>query len=140
MNVNDVFDLIIEDIKVKLNSEFDRNFERKAFFSEKWKPAKHPPRRGSLLLRTSALRKSVRGATREGLTLVWKSSKPYAAIHNEGGVIPRKSKRGKAYNITILRRQFVGNSPETKTIIDDLIRKNLPATLNDYFYNLFRNG
>ena len=37
---------ILSDMRVELSDEFDRNFERKAFFSDKWKPRAHdyPPR------------------------------------------------------------------------------------------------
>ena len=38
---------ILSDMRVELSDEFDRNFERKAFFSDKWKPRAHdyPQRR-----------------------------------------------------------------------------------------------
>jgi len=36
-------------MKVELLSEFDRNFERKAFFSQKW-PARRREGKGSLLV------------------------------------------------------------------------------------------
>ncbi len=29
---------ILDGLRVELTDEFDRNFERKAFFSDKWKP------------------------------------------------------------------------------------------------------
>lgn len=32
---------ILNDMRVDLSEEFDRNFERKAFFSDKWKPRAH---------------------------------------------------------------------------------------------------
>ena len=38
---------ILSDMRVELSDEFDRNFERKAFFSDKWKPRAHDYNRGS---------------------------------------------------------------------------------------------
>ena len=35
---------ILKDIKVELGDEFDRNFERQGFFSEKWQRRKSPKR------------------------------------------------------------------------------------------------
>jgi len=34
-----LFNLLLNDIRIELNEEFDRNFERKAFFNTAWKPA-----------------------------------------------------------------------------------------------------
>ncbi|WP_318546328.1 phage virion morphogenesis protein [Flavobacterium columnare] len=65
---------------------FDRNFERKAFFNQKWPTTSMRNRRGSLMMRTGALRRSIRSNV-QGSQIVWKSSLPYAAIHNEGGEI-----------------------------------------------------
>ena len=45
---------ILEDLRVELSDEFDRNFERKGFFSDKWKPRAREYPRGSLLLVTGA--------------------------------------------------------------------------------------
>ena len=45
---------ILSDLRVELTEEFDRNFERKGFFSDKWKPRAREYPRGSLLLVTGA--------------------------------------------------------------------------------------
>jgi len=83
---DDIFKKIQKDIKVKLSDEFDRNFERKAFFDQTWAESKAPNRRGSLMMRTGSLRSSVNAELiPEGVK--WSSSKPYANIHNEGGKI-----------------------------------------------------
>ena len=37
MDLDKFLQNIIYDVKVDLADEFDRNFERKAFFDEKWK-------------------------------------------------------------------------------------------------------
>ena len=91
----EVIDRSIEDIKVEFDEEFDRNFERKAFFDEKeWPERKFDDGVGSLLQRTGGLRRSIRSRKRRG-ELVYSSSRPYAQIHNEGGEIKvtRKMKR-----------------------------------------------
>jgi len=76
----------ITDLRVQLLEEFDYNFERKAFFDKSWKETKFPNRRGSLMMRTGALRRSLR-ATSNDNSITFMSSLPYAAIHNEGGEI-----------------------------------------------------
>lgn len=76
---------ILTDLKVELTEEFDRNFERKAFFSKPW-PQRLLEGRGSLLLQTGKLRRSIRAQVTNN-SVSWSSSEPYAAIHNEGGTI-----------------------------------------------------
>lgn len=39
-NFEPFFKTILKDLKVELSDEFDRNFERKAFFNEAWKQSK----------------------------------------------------------------------------------------------------
>ncbi len=36
-NINKIIKSILRDIAVELTDEFDQNFERQAFFSEKWR-------------------------------------------------------------------------------------------------------
>ena len=52
---------ILEDMRVELSDEFDANFERKGFFSDKWKPRAYDNPRGSLLMVSSAMRRSAQG-------------------------------------------------------------------------------
>ena len=91
----EVIDQSLEDIKTDLDEEFDRNFQRRAFFDELlWPERKFDDGYGSLMQRTGELRTSVHSRKRRG-ELVYSSSKPYARIHNEGGEIKvtRKMKR-----------------------------------------------
>ena len=81
-----LFNLLLKDIQVGLNDEFDRNFERKAFFNIGWKEAKLNTI-GSLMMRTGALRKSLRSDIMGNNSIRWESSLPYADIHNSGGAI-----------------------------------------------------
>lgn len=77
----------LEDIKVECDEKFDRNFERKAFFSGKWK------RRGGayhedkpLLMDTGKLRHSISSRIVDN-KLIYSSDVEYAGFHNEGATI-----------------------------------------------------
>ena len=74
LSANELKNDILNDMRVELSDEFDRNFERKAFFTEKWKPRAHDYPRGSLLIVTGAMRRSTQGRV-EG-------PRPYAKIHH----------------------------------------------------------
>lgn len=87
MTPKDFLKQTLTDIKVKLGEEFDRNFERKAFFDEKWPATKLTYHRGSLMMRTGRLRKSLLNPKVTSNGIVWSSSLPYADIHNNGGEI-----------------------------------------------------
>ena len=51
---------ILRDIEVELTDEFDRNFERQAFFTQAWQRRKSPTRPGGLILvDTGGLRRSI---------------------------------------------------------------------------------
>ena len=52
MNAQHFKQKLLSDAKVKLSEEFDRNFERKAFFSDKWKKRQYNNPKGSLLMVT----------------------------------------------------------------------------------------
>lgn len=85
---------IVEDTKVDLTQEFDRNFERKAFFNKKWKGTKHANSRGSLLNRSGKLRRSINKPNANETTINWRSNLAYASMQNEGGelVVTKKMK------------------------------------------------
>lgn len=62
----EVIERSLDDIKVELDEEFDRNFQRKAFFDEqKWPERKFDDGKGSLLQRSGALRKSLNSKDEE---------------------------------------------------------------------------
>lgn len=139
---------ILDGMRVELSDEFDRNFERKGFFSDKWKPRAHDYTRGSLLMVSSGLRRSVKGGAETLENGVrFSSSLPYASLHNEGGkiTVTAKMKRyfwaqfmktkdeawrrmalmkvGKVINMP--ERRFIGDGPDTQRIIRDVIADNL---------------
>lgn len=76
---------ILHDIKIELTEEFDRNFERKAFFDQPWEKRKREVR-GTILMGKGRLRRSIRSRL-SGSGVHFSSDAPYAAIHNEGGKI-----------------------------------------------------
>lgn len=85
---------IISDVRIDLTDEFDRNFERKAFFDKPWENTSIPNRKGSLMMRTGKLRRSVRSKQTNN-EITWSSSLPYASLQNEGGevIVTEKMKR-----------------------------------------------
>lgn len=86
MAAPDFIHQILTDLKVELMDEFDMNFMRKAFFDRSWPEVSHKNRRGSLMMRSGALRRSIRGQVVHN-AISFTSSLPYARIHNEGGYI-----------------------------------------------------
>ena len=88
-SIESIWKRLLHDIRVELTEEFDRNFERKAFFDRPWK-ARRGERsgRGSLLQVTGKLRRSILPEENPANgTITWTSSEPYADIQNNGGTI-----------------------------------------------------
>lgn len=95
-DVRKIIRRILKDIRVEMGDEFDRNFERQAFFSEAWQRRKSPTRPGgSILIDSGNLRRSIRSRTTED-SITFYTDLPYAAIHNDGGEIV-VTKRMKGY-------------------------------------------
>ena len=91
-NTKSIIRRILSDIRVELGDEFDRNFERQAFFNDAWARRKSPG--GTILVDTGTLRRSVRSRTTDD-SITFYTDLPYAAIHNDGGeiVVTEKMKR-----------------------------------------------
>lgn len=87
MEERNIIRKILTDIRIEASSEFDRNFERQAFFSEAWQRRKSPSRsqRGTLI-QSGALRRSITSKSDDN-SITFYTSLPYAVIHNEGGEI-----------------------------------------------------
>lgn len=85
---------ILSDIRVDLTDEFDKNFERKAFFDKAWENTKIPNRKGSLMMRSGKTRRSLRSKQTNN-DISWSSSLPHANLMNEGGeiIVTEKMKR-----------------------------------------------
>lgn len=135
-------DNIVEEIAPDLTDEFDQNFDREGFFSEKWKKRKSAKGSHKILNKrgNSGLRGSV-NVNVNGKNIIWTSSKPYASIHNEGGtikatqnvrpfsrVIRGKSQDVKGFsrqiNTTMPQRQFIGDHSEVRERVEQIIDKN----------------
>jgi phage gpG-like protein len=95
-NIDQLIAKLLTDVKVELADEFDRNFQRKAFFATPWKQRRNADAKGSLLMVSGHLRRSLRAAVK-GKNIVFSSSLPYAAIHNEGGTLTVTAKMKKFF-------------------------------------------
>ena len=129
---------ILSDMRVELTEEFDKNFERKAFFTDKWKQRANTKAKGSLLLVTGTLRRSIKSEVR-GNGVRFTSAVPYATIHNEGGTGTksvkahlRRGRKGKYHQVKahfrrfkMPQRQFIGDGKQTQEIIKEIINDNL---------------
>lgn len=97
MKTDQIIKQILRDIQVEMADEFDKNFERQAFFSEAWQRRKSPIRPGrAILADTGELRRSINSEIREN-SIVFRSELPYSAIHNEGGEIKVTEKMKKFF-------------------------------------------
>lgn len=147
---------ILTDIKVELADEFDRNFERKAFFTEKWQDVKEPVKTGSLMMRSGDLRRSIEARTEtDGVRFL--SSMPYALLHNEGGTVnvPVTDKMRRFFwakfketgiekykfmaltkkeklSITVPKRQFIGHHPEVDKRVNEVTEDNFKEFLQAF--------
>ncbi|MDR2449685.1 MAG: phage morphogenesis protein [Prevotellaceae bacterium] len=87
---------LLTDVKVELVDGFHRNFQRKAFFSPPWKQRRNPDAKGSLLIVSGRLRRSLR-ATVKGHNILFSASMPCPSIHNEGGTLTVTAKMKKYF-------------------------------------------
>ncbi len=149
--MDDFIKNILSDTKVKLSEEFDRNFERKAFFDKKWAQVSRRNNRGSLMLRTGRLRKSITSTTnRKGIRFY--SNHPAAALHNAGGTITVTGRMKRYFwamfkktndefykgmalkkqgsKIRIPQRQFIGHHQQTDRIIRKIIDYNFQEQID----------
>lgn len=77
---------ILTDLKVELLDEFDRNFQRRAFFDRPWPGRKSPGNGDKLLNDTGYGRNSIRGIIRQN-GVEFSTDTPYMGLHNRGGKI-----------------------------------------------------
>lgn len=97
MTTDQIIKNILRDIQVEMADEFDKNFERQAFFTEAWQRRKSPTRPGGhILVDTGGTRRSVTSHTTEK-SVVFRSDHPASAIHNEGGEIKVTAKMKKFF-------------------------------------------
>ncbi len=86
-DVKRVVSLILSDLRVELTDEFDKNFERQAFFTAAWQRRKSPIRKDrALLVDSGRLRQSLQSRSTDD-SITFFTTEGYAGIHNEGGEI-----------------------------------------------------
>lgn len=88
----------LKDIKVEAADEFDANFNRQAFFNEKWARRKYndDESRG-LLVQSGTLRRSITADVTDRDSVLVQTTVPYARFHNEGGTITVTSRMKKYF-------------------------------------------
>lgn len=143
---NDLIRNILSDMKVELTEMFDRNFVQKSFFGEKWPPRKDPKAKGSLLIVTGKMRRSIRSAI-QGNSLRFTSALPYTGLHNTGGTFTQRVRahtrknrktgsthtvRAHSRTMVMPRRQFIGDHPQVREAVKTIITENV----SDYFHDL----
>lgn len=150
---------ILNDLRVELSDEFDRNFQRKAFFDRPWPPRKMHNPKGSLLMVTGKLRRSIRSRV-DTDSVTWETSERYAAIHNYGGeiMVTAKMKRFFWYKhkatkddawkwmalmkvgtrIRIPKRQFLGDHPVVRKRAEAVVNRNLKKAAEEMIQKLKR--
>ena len=92
--MQEIIQNIIQDIAVEFNELQQKNFRKKSFFNQAWKRSKSPTTKGSLMVRSGALKNSL-GYKIRGSSIQFFSRRVYSTIHNEGGeiTVTRKMKR-----------------------------------------------
>lgn len=95
---------------------FKKNFKKQGFVDKntsKWKARKKADKEGSgkraILVKTGALRRSIRTISKGVGRVRVGTAMPYAKIHNEGGTIKKKVNK-RNMNTTIPQRKFMGDS------------------------------
>jgi len=128
---------ILKNLKVELTDKFDKNFSQGGFFGNRWKPRKkdgYPTH----LNNTGALRRSIKSHI-EGDTIVFTSSTPYAADHNEGvnKKVRVRSKKGKTFTrkMNLPQRQFIGEYKGMEKTVERIAKKIIETELQTIIKN-----
>ncbi len=114
----------------------------------KWAPRKDTKAKGSLLLVTGKMRRSIRSGI-SGRGVKFTSPLPYTGLHNTGGKFTqtvrshsRTSKTGKSYTVkahsrtmTMPQRQFIGDHPKVQQAISEIVHDNIA----EFFDNLAKD-
>ena len=118
---------IINDVRIEMKDEFDRNFERKAFFDQAWPKVSLINRKGSMMARSNNLRRGFQ-AKIQGEKIAFSNSLPYASIHNEGGEIT-VTKKMKSYFWAMFYQASGGISFSIKTKAAAKTKKNAALSI-----------
>ena len=111
--MTDIKRKILNDLRVELSDEFDRNFQRKAFFDKSWPPRKMNGK-GSLLMVTG------KPVTARMKKFFWYK---YKATRDDAWKWMALMKVGT--KITIPQRQFLGDHPEVRKRAEAVVSRNL---------------
>lgn len=149
---------LTRDIEKLALSEFDRNFDRQAFFNKPWKKSGRVKRNGgSTLVLTGRMRNDLdsRVVTSGHIEIFTHGAAPYAHAHNNGykGMVNvptskvrahrKKNKWGRTVKVkehtrqahtrqlTLPKRQFVGEHPQLNKRIELEIRQQTRKFLQD---------
>jgi phage gpG-like protein len=127
---------ILKDLKVELTDKFNKNFQTGGFFGNKWKEKKDGG--ASHLIKSGALRRSIQSHI-DGDTIVFTSTKAYAAAHNEGlnKSVSVKSKKGKTFTrkMNLPKRQFIGEYPGMEKTIERVAKKAIVEEMKQIINN-----
>ena len=136
---HDIMPDVLNDMRVKLAEMFDNNFREQGFIGARWEPKKVLSKGGSttILIVTGAMRRGIRAEVR-GRGVVFTSDKPYAALHNEGGLFRQnvpahyRSRGGQRYRVrahtrtmSMPQRQFIGDHEKVQQAITAIVTRNL---------------
>lgn len=105
--LNACIQTILNDIRVELLDEFDKNFQCGSFFgTAKW-PKSARPGAKTPLIDSGNLRRSIRGTISRN-SIAFSSSLPYASIHNTGGTLTVTTKMKRYFFNLVLNGVFLG--------------------------------
>jgi phage gpG-like protein len=114
-------------IAEKATAYFKSRFSQKSWNGVPWEPAKNPPKRGTLMLRSGKLMSTIRPIMVSGTRVRIRAGSPqvpYAQIHNEGGII--KHPGGTPYFMKDGKAIFV--SKKTAGRLNGIFHTPLPLT------------
>ena len=103
MNPQLLFRKILSDLRVEVLDEFNQNFTRKAFFDRPWPARKMDTGRGTLLVVSGAMRRSLR----------------CTAAYYRSLALTKKTE------LDIPQRQVVGDHPAVGRIVRDTCERNV---------------
>ena len=126
MDLQQFHNNVINDVRIEMKDEFDRNFERKAFFDQAWPKVSLINRKGSMMARTNNLRRGFQAKV-QGEKIAFSNSLPYASIHNEGGEIT-VTKKMKSY-FWAMYYKASGSVTTTKSGKKSKTKKNATLTI-----------
>ena len=133
-NVKKVVARILKDIQVEMSDEFDKNFERQAFFSEKWQRRKSPIRNEGRAILTDTGATGAFGRRKDGKL---RKDKRNVRLDTEADFWMFMALKKAGSTIRIPRRRFLGTSPEVEKAVREIVEENL----TEYFtieYNIIR--